>query len=60
MDDEFVICAVDDVTVWFDRDNGDGDGDEARPLKVRYARTRCRRLVFTDGVGFPLIFTSVW
>ena len=60
MDDEFVICAVDDVTVWFDRDNGDGDGDEVRPLKVRCARTRCQRLVFTDGVGFLLIFTNVW
>ena len=60
IDDEFVVmCAVDDVIVWFGRDDGDGDGDEARPLKVRCARTRCRRLVFADGVRFPLIFTNV-
>ena len=60
VDDEFVTCAVDNVTVWFDRDDGDGNGGEARPLKVRHARTRCRRLVFADGVGFPLIFYNVW
>lgn len=35
VDDEFVICADEDIAVWFDRDSGDGDGngDEARPLK---------------------------
>ena len=48
VDDKFVICADDDVVVWFDRDSGDrdGDGDEARLLKVNYIRTRWRRLVF--------------
>ena len=48
VDDEFFICADEDVAVWFDRDSGDGDGngDEARPLKVKCARTRWRRLVF--------------
>ena len=47
-DDEFVICADDDVAVWFDRDSGDGDGngDEARPLKVKCSRICRRRLVF--------------
>jgi hypothetical protein len=46
MDDEFVICADDDVGVWFDRDSGDrnGNGDEARLLTVKYLKTRCRRL----------------
>lgn len=48
VDDEFVICADDDVAVWFDRDSIDGDsnGDKARPLKLKCVRTRCRRLVF--------------
>ena len=48
VDDEFVVCADDDVAVWFDRYSGDGDSnrDEARPLKGKRARTRCRRLVF--------------
>ena len=59
MDGEFVICAVDDVIVCFDRNDGDGNGDEERPLGVRCARTRWRRLVFPDGVEFPLIFTYV-
>lgn len=47
VDDEFVICADDDVAVWFNRDSGDGDGngDEARPLKGKCARTRGGRLV---------------
>lgn len=47
VDDEFVIWPDDDVAVWFDRDFGDGDGngDEARPLKGKCARTRGRRLV---------------
>ena len=65
VDGELVICAVDDVRVWFDQDdgdgdeNGDGDGDEdeARLLNGRCASSRCRRLGFADGVGFPLIFT---
>lgn len=49
VDDEFVICTDDGVAVWFDQDSGDGDGngDEARPLEVKYARIRWRRLVFT-------------
>ena len=48
VDDEFIICADDDVAVWFDRGSGDGDGngDELRPSKVKCARTRWRRLVF--------------
>ena len=48
VDDKVVICDDDDVAVWFDRDSGDGDGngDEARPLEVKCARSRCRRLVF--------------
>jgi len=59
VDDEFIICVVDDATMWFDRDDGDGDGDEARLLKGRCARARCGRLVFTGGVGFPLIVINV-
>ena len=59
MDGELVICAVDDVTVWFDRDDGDGNGDEARPPQLNRARTRWKRLVFPDAVEFPLIFTNV-
>lgn len=48
VDNEFVICADDDVAVWFDRASGDrdGNGDEARPLEVNCARSRCRRLIF--------------
>ena len=48
VDDEFFICADDDVAVWFDQDSGNRDGneDEARPLEVKCARSRCRRLVF--------------
>ena len=40
VDDEFVICADDDVAVWFDRDSGDGDGngDEARPIKSKVCK----------------------
>ena len=48
VDNKFFICADGDVAVWIDRDSsdGDGNGDEARPLEVKCARTRCRRLVF--------------
>ena len=55
MDDEFVICAVEDVTAWFDRDDCGGDRDEVRSLKVRCERIRCRRLVRVDGVGFAFV-----
>ena len=55
--DGFVTFAVDDVTALLDREEGDGDGDEARPVKVRCARSRCRRLGFAD---FSLIFAHVW
>ena len=60
MNGELTICAVDDVTFRFDQDDGDGDGDEARLLNGRCASSRCRRLGFADGVGFPLISTDVW
>ena len=59
-DDEFAVCVVDDVTVWLDRDDRDGEGDEARFLKGRCASSRCRRLTFVDGVRFPLISTNIW
>lgn len=42
VDDKFVVSAIDDVTVWFDRGDGDVDGVEARLLTGRCARNRCR------------------
>ena len=49
---------VDDVTVWLNPDDEDGNGDKVRCLEGRYASIRCRRLIFTDKVGFSLIFND--
>ncbi len=57
---ELDVCAVDEVTVWLNRDDGDGDGDGVRCLKGRCASIRRRRLTFTDGMGLPLISTNIW
>ena len=55
----FATYTVDDITALLNRED-DNEGDKARSLKVRYARTRCRRLVFAGGVEFLLIFAYAW
>lgn len=58
--DGFAIFPVDEVRALLDQEDGDIDGDEARSLKVRCARTRCLRLVLAGGVESPLIFAHAW
>ena len=52
-------CAVDKVAALLDREDGEGDDEETRLLKVRCARTRCRRLIFAGGVESPLILPTL-
>lgn len=59
VDDEPVVCAVDNETIWLDWDDGDMDRDEERPRAVRRAKSRCPRLGFS-GVGkLPLILGTL-
>lgn len=62
VNDEFVICADDNVAVWFnwDSDDEDDNKDKAQPLKVKCARTHCWWLVFVGWVRFLLIFINTW
>ena len=54
---ELDVCAVDEVKIWLNRD--DKDDDVERCLKGLCASIRCRRLTFTDGVGFSVISTNI-
>ena len=56
---EFIICVVDDVTIWFDRNDENDNKNEARCLKVKCARNRCRRSIFIDEMTFLLIFINI-
>jgi hypothetical protein len=58
VDNEPGDCIIDDIDAWVDND-GDGEGDEVRLLKLKCLRTRCRRLRFVDGTVAPLIFEDV-
>ena len=59
LDIELDVCAIDEVTVCFDGNDRDDNGDEVLYLKERRASIRCRRLTLLDGVGFPLILSKV-